>query len=68
MSQVQPLLAIFDAALLWEISSFFIVATFFSVAAGIGAYVKGRLPGRWMLASFFLGPVVFLVLLFNSDE
>ncbi|HEY5257199.1 MAG TPA: hypothetical protein VIJ12_02365 [Candidatus Baltobacteraceae bacterium] len=43
-------------------------ATLFSVATGVGAYIKGRLPGSWMLAGFFLGPFPFLVLLLHSDE
>ena len=68
MNQMQVFLPVLGAVLFWEITSFFVTATFFSIAAGVGAYVKGRVPGRWMLAGFFLGPIAFLVLLFHSDE
>jgi hypothetical protein len=54
--------------LLSEIAGLFVTATFFAVATGIGAHLKGRLAGKWMVAGFFLGPIAFLVLLFKGDD
>jgi small basic protein len=51
-----------------EIAGLFVTATFFAVAAGVGAYIKGRFPGNWMVAGFFLGPIAFVVLLFKGDD
>ena len=53
--------------LLWEMSALLVLATFFAVASGVAAYVKGRLPGNWMIAGFFLGPAAFVFLLFHRD-
>jgi hypothetical protein len=68
VSLTQYLSTVLSLAILLEIASLLVIATFFSIAAGVGAYVKGRFPGPWMLASFIFGPIPFFVLLLHKDE
>ena len=55
-------------ALCLEVGGIFVLATFFSLACGIGAYVKAHVPGKWMIAGFLLGPLAFAILLFQGDD
>jgi len=64
---VNPLAAAGLAVVAVDVVGLLLLATFFSVATGIGAHLKGRFAGPWMTAGFLLGPLAFVFLLFSSD-